>query len=910
MEYRSLSLPISLPADDEAIRCIARVQENLRRQAGIRDASVNNAHDTLRVVFDPERITTWRIEQEARRAGIDLSLPIDHLTLALPTLDSLESSAHLVRVLRDTPGILWAGSNFPSAIIHVEFDRNVIGWEAVRVLLSRRGYASVPLWNSSKTLPTSEDVTPSLRLVSFLRRLGGMCRRRLPWILLLAGTAALGWWGTVLLLLALWIISDALRNQMLAPTRQQIWTLLSQLPHSATVRREDSEITLPIHEVRIGDQVLVAAGAMIPLDGVVTHGTATVDAAPLFGQDSSYDADVGSPVFAGSRSQGGALEIRVLRHFVDTPLVFARHAFAESVTQSSPEQSLRESWRTKSVNICLWLAVAVAFVPPYLMQNAFPANRTLWALHGLSVAAFALSESMTFAGTLRSLLASYAVAQRGIVVRNGSALSIMGRIKALVHARTGVLTEGRPAVVDVVASGKMGGAELVAMAAALEVYSTHPLGRAICHEARQHTVAEEFTVSAFEAVPGRGVRGIVNDVLVMVGSPRLFNEERFVLPRAIKEALGEADTQGLTPVLVGGDGGVYGLIVLRDTLRPTAARTVGRLREMGVFMQMVLSGDTARAVETVTQTAGIAEWESEQSPDEKVNWIGTLRRQYGAVGFVGDGEADRAAFAAADVSLSLRAGENPAGLEAADIAILNADTEALAFLRQTAGNTQRSEQRSAMAVLTLKIFALTGVWTFALPFWMVVLVEICATLIIIRTATFVPHKAPVQSAPVSASMAHAAESLTEAEAILELVFVHDPAADEQPVPGFAYPRWEAFVVPFTGEPIQFGRKSAQSTLSLQVTDDGMSRLHGEIRLENRRPVLVDLRSTNGIRRNGRTADALIPPEKPVALRFGDVLMVGRNTRIEVRPPGESAQVLRMMAQNDTAQVEKSGTAVR
>ncbi len=910
MEYRSLSLPIFLPSDEEALRCIARVQDALRRQSGVQDASINNAHDTLRIMFDPERITTSRIEQEARRAGVDIALPIEHTTLALPTLDSPEMAAYLVRVLRKTPGILWAGSNFPAAIVHIEFDRNVIGFEAIRSLLSRLGYPPVSLWHSGKERPTAENTARSLAFSGLLRRLIGSARHRLPWLCLLVGTVALRWWGTAFFLLMLWIGSDLVRNRMLAPTRRKIWGLLSNLPTTATVRREDSEMTVPVADVRVGEHIVVSDGSVIPLDGIVTHGTAAIDAEPLFGEDSHYDADVGSPVFAGSQTQNGTLEIRVLRHFSETPLVFARHAFAESLTQRSPEQSRREDWRTQVTAVCLWLAIVAAFVVPYLMQNTTPANRMLWAMHGLSLAAFALSGSLALAETLKKLTTAAAIMRRGIVVRNGAALEIMGRIKALVHARTGVLTEGRPAVVDVVASGKMSGAALLGLAAAVEAYSTHPLGRAICHEARQHSISESFQVSAYEAIPGRGVRGIVNDALVLVGSPRLFAEERFALPRAIQEALSEADTQGLTPVLVGGQNGLYGLIVLRDTPRPAASRMVQQLRELGVYMQMVLSGDTARAVEAVAQTAAIAEFESEQTPDEKVKWIENLRRQYGAVAFVGDGEADHAAFAASDVSLTFRAAENPAGLEAADIAVLNADTDTLAFLMRLASETRRSEQRSVMAVLTLKTLALAGVWAFALPFWLVVIVEICATLIILRTAVFVPQKSAVQPDPIPAKSVRSAETLAEAEAILELVFVHDPAADEEPVPGYAYPRWEAFVVPFTGEPIQFGRKSTQSTLSLQVADDGMSRLHGEIRLENRRPVIVDLRSTNGIRRNGRAADTLIPPEKPIPLRFGDVLMIGRNTRIEVRPPGESAQVLRMMAQSESVQIEKSGTPVR
>gem|GEM_PF-6629034 len=911
MQYRSLNLPIFLPSEEEALHCIARVEDALRRLSGVQDASVNNAHDTLRVLFDPRRVSTSRIEQETRRSGMDISLRIDHVTVALPTLDSPEVAAFLTRTLFDTAGILWTGANFPAAILHIEFDKSVIDFETIRKLLTRCGYSPVELWRSDKELPVlTSFAAPSPPLSGHLRRIVSSVFRRLPILLLFIGTFALHWWGTAATLALLFTVTDVLRNALLSKTRRQIWTFLSNLPVSVVVRREDNESEVPVSEVRIGEQIVVAADTVIPLDGVVTHGTATVDAEALFGADSGYDAEAGSPVFAGSQNTNGTLEIRVLRHFRDTPLVFARHAFAETITQQSPAQNRRERWHAIGTATCLWLAVLIAFVPPFLLRDMSQSSFAIWVMRGLSLAAFALGGSLTLSGTTRRLTATFEAARHGIVVRSGAALEAMGRIKSLAHARTGILTEGRPAVVDVVSSGKLSGAELLGLAAALEAYSTHPLARAICHEASQHSITESHSVTVFEEIPGQGVRGIVNDTLLMIGSPRLFAEQRYTLPRPLQESLSEADAQGLTPVLIAGQTGLLGLIALRDTPRPSAAKTVQQLRESGVFMQMVLSGDTARAVEAVAQAATIAEFESERIPEEKAAWVENLRRQYGAVAFIGDGTADRNAFSAADVSLTLRAAENPAGMEAADIAILNAETESLVFLRRLARQIHRIETQSLLIALTLKVLALVGVWAFHLPLWSLLIAELCATLIALRAGLPSQEKQQMQTEPKPAKQSQAAESPGESDALLELVFVHDPTADEEPVPGYSYPRWEAFVVPFVGETIQFGRKSNQSTLALQVTDEGMSRLHGEIRLENRRPVIVDLRSTNGIRRNGHAAEDLIPTEKPIPLRFGDVLMIGRNTRIEVRPPGESAQVLKAMQQSESAFIEKSGTIVR
>jgi Zn2+/Cd2+-exporting ATPase len=958
MELRSLSFPIFLPSGDDAVRCIANVQDALRAMHGIHDASVNNARDTLRVVFDPERLTTSRIEQEARRAGADLALHIDHATFALPTLDSPEAALQLTRVLRGVAGILWAGVDFPSALLHLEYDRSVIDVDAVRARLLRLGISPRLLWRSDaeaspdlKSLAAMSGVSSwrARRLFgSLIAAVGGMAAmnglgasgvtvgkvlfvlsitlsgwdalasasrlmrvraagHRLPLLLSLALSLALGLWGTAAALSLIAAGAELLRDIWLSGERGRVWTWLADLPSTVTLVREDAEVRVPVSEARVGERAIIGKNEVIPLDGVITHGSGTVNASPLFGADNQYDAAVGYPVFAGSRNESEALEIRVLRHFRETPLIFARHAFAEAMTQGSPAQKHAEERREKMAVLLLWCAVFIAFVPPFLTTNRTPETLPLWLMRGLALAATAWSGSVLLSGKMGKMGAALEVARRGVVLRAGGVWETLAHVKALVHSRTGVLTEGRPRVADVVSCGKLTGAEILALASSLETYTTHPLGRAICHEAGQHSTDAQFAVTSFDELPGRGVRGMVNGIPVMVGSPRWFMEEGIDLPRSIQDAMSEADAGGLTPVLVAGHNAVYGLIVLRDTPSPAATKMVQALRDAGVFMQMVLSGDTVRATETVAKTASIAEFESEQTPDEKARWIETLRKQYGAVAMIGDGASDRGALRTADLSLTVRAAENPAGLDAADVSVLNADVGTLAFLRRQAQQVQKTAARSLAVTLALKALALVGVLVFSLGPWVVFAAEAAAMLFAVRAGLSLASPAAAQAAAVVPSKTE--KPMEETEAVLELVFVHDPAADEEPVPGYTYPRWEAFVVPFTGEPIRFGRKSAQSTLPLQISDEGMSRLHGEIRMENRRPVVVDLRSTNGIRRNGRTAECLIPAEKPIPLRFGDVLMIGRNTRIEVRPPGESAQVLQQLAAPQSS-MQKSGTPVR
>lgn len=960
MELRNLNLPIFLPSGDDALRSIARVQDALRAMHGVEDASVNNARDLLRVVFDPERLTASRIEQEARRAGIDIALHIDHATLALLSLDGPETAQQMVRILRRMAGVLWAGIDFPSAVLHLEWDRSVVDLEIVRARLKRLGIVSRLLWRSDteiepelNTLNAVPAVSPAhiqrwvgsvvaaavggialssagtsgttlykiLCLLSIL--LSGwdsfasgarLLRVRgaghyLPLLLLLAGTLALGWFGTAAIASLVMASAGLFRDLWLGGERKRIWAFLAEMPTRATVQREDVEQQVPISEVRVGERVMVGKGQTIPLDGTILHGSGMIDAGMLFGGDNRYEAATGFAVFAGSRSDADELEIRVLRHYRDTPLVFARHAFAEALTQGAPAHKQTEARLEKFRLMLLWAAVFVAFVPPFLTEHRTAATLPFWVMRGLAIAATAWSSSILLSGATGRMAAAFEAAQRGVVLRMGGIWETLSQVKALVHSRTGVLTEGRLHVTDVVPCGKLTAAEILSLAASLETYSTHPVAKAICHEARQHSVESTFEVTAYEAVSGHGVSGVVNGLPVFVGSPRWMREERFALPRVIVEAMTEADKLGLTPVLVAGQNTLHGVMMLRDTPSPVAGKMVQALREAGVFMQMVLSGDTPRATETVAKSASIAEFESEQTPDEKARWMDTLRKQYGIVAFVGDGDADRGAMRRADISLAMRAAENALGLEAADISILHADVATLPFLRRQAQNVQKTAKSTFVLIVTLKVLALASVLAFGIPLWVIFAAEALSLLFAVRMGLSLSSPAAA-SHPAAASKTEKA-AMEETEALFDLVFVHDPAADPEPVPGYAYPRWQSFVVPFTGEPIRFGRVSEKSTLPLQVTDEGMSRLHGEIRMENRRPVVVDLRSTNGIRRNGRTSEALIPPEKPIPLRFGDVLMIGRNTRIEVRPPGEAAQQTPQAAvASSSSPMEQTGTPIR
>lgn len=961
MDTRSLSLPVFLPSGEDCLRCIARLQDGLLSLKGVEEASVNNGHDTLRIVYDPNFVTYSRIENEARRIGADIALRVDHATVALDGLDCPDCARSIARSLEAMEGVLWAGTSFAAAQAHVEFERNQVETGTLLKRIARHG-VQPRLLDTSGTLadripPLTEDgssdilpfllnrykptlLSAVLGLFGLLLGLftappalvwasrlfyaaaiiiGGLSTFRAAWLslrtrsmdmnvlmmLAVLGAAATEQWGEATAVVLLYSIGNALQAATLERTRRSLRTLMSLAPQRATVRRDGKETSLRVSEVHIGDTIIIRPGERVPLDGTVTNGHSAINEAPVTGESMPVEKERGATVYAGTLNGQGALEVRVTKFYRDTVLSRIAHSVEQAQAQRAPSEQLIDRFARFYTPLVFWLAVFVAVVPPLLAAGDFMWYFPTWFHRGLSLLLIACPCALVISTPVAIVTALGTATRHGVLIKGGAYLEAIGDVKAIVYDKTGTLTQGRPTVEDVIPVSNMTCADIIAMAAALLEHSTHPLASAIRDEAARHP-AQTYVVTDYEELPGRGARGHVDGTLTLVGSVRLFTQSRVQLPRLAEETLAEAESRGKTVVMVGNSQTTLGLIVLSDAPRPEARQVVSQLHQLGIHFQTLLSGDNMRVAAQVAQAAGLEEFEGGMLPEQKVTRLRALQRQYGRVAMVGDGINDAPALAAADVGIAMGAAGSDTALEASDIALMRDDLNALPFLVLLSRRTLTiMRQNVAFSLLTKAILLLAAI-QITLPLWVAVIGDVGVALLVTLNAL---RLAEPTGEPVPPKTAHARKlqsldeikarpganhpistesapmTTDEAEPLMELLFIHDPTADEQPIPGYVYPRWETRVIPFTGEPIRFGRKVATSALAVQVDDEGMSRLHGEFRLDGRRPVVVDLRSTNGIRRNAQAISALIAPERPIPVRFGDSLYVGRNTRIEVRPPG-------------------------
>jgi Cu+-exporting ATPase len=315
------------------------------------------------------------------------------------------------------------------------------------------------------------------------------------------------------------------------------------------------------------------------------------------------------------------------------------------------------------------------FVPIVIGIAAFTFGATLWMtasaavalMHAVAVLVIACPCALGLATPTAIMVGSGAGARAGVLIRNAAALEHAGQIDTLVVDKTGTLTLGRPEVTDVVAFDGAGENEVLALAATLEHGSEHPLARAILERAAASGIAPG-PVTAFEAIPGKGVQALVRDQPALLGAPRLMLERGIGVDAARLESL---EKQGKTVVVVTCAGVALGAIAIADRLRPSSHAAIAALQAMGIEVIM-LTGDNRTTAAAIAQEAGIARFEAEVLPQDKAERVAALKREGRAVGMVGDGVNDAPALAAADVSFAIGAGSDVA-INVADVTLMRSD---------------------------------------------------------------------------------------------------------------------------------------------------------------------------------------------------------------------------------------------
>ena len=494
--------------------------------------------------------------------------------------------------------------------------------------------------------------------------------------------------------------------------------LLDLAPPRAVVLRDGREIEVPTSEVVVGDLLLVRPGAKIPVDGTVTDGESDVDESMVTGESLPVHKQPGSEVVGATLNADGTLRIRATKVGADSALAQIVALVQQAQNSKAPGQRLADRAAFWLVFVAL-LGGAATFAAWALFSSE---PLTMALLFAITVVVVTCPDALGLATPTAIMVGTGLGARRGVLFKNASALESSARIDTVVMDKTGTLTKGEPEVTDLISEG-IDEQELLALTAAVERNSEHPLARAIvAHaEARDTRVpeAEQFT-----NVPGHGAIATVGGHRVAVGNRRLLERDAVALGE-LEHRRDELAGAGRTTVLVAVDGRAAGLIALADAPRSTSAAAVTALHELGVQVVM-LTGDNEATARRIADRLGIDTVVADVLPGDKAAQITRLQQQGHRVAMVGDGVNDAPALAQADLGIAIGAGTDVA-IETADVVLMRSDPlDVPTALHIGRGTLRKMRQNLAWAVGYNAIALPIAAGVFAPAFGLVLRPEIAA----------------------------------------------------------------------------------------------------------------------------------------------------------------------------------------
>lgn len=491
----------------------------------------------------------------------------------------------------------------------------------------------------------------------------------------------------------LFFIAEYLEEYATQRARRSIAELIKLAPEQATVKRNGEEVELHVHQVKAGDVVVVKPGDRIPLDGVVVNGASNVNQAPITGESMPVSKRPGDEVYAGTINEDGYLEIKVTRRSEESVLSKIIKLVEQAQREKSKTEAFIDRFAKYYTPAVIALAALVSVVPPLILGQPFRE----WVYRGLVLLVISCPCALAISTPVSMVSAITSAARNGVLIKGGSYIEELRRVRVVVFDKTGTLTCGEPEVTDIIALNGTHERELLRIAASLEAKARHPLARAIVAAAGERGVplAE---VGRFRALPGRGIQGEVESREYFVGS-RLFLSERGVsMPEELVRRLEE---EGKSVVAVSSNSMVVGVIALRDRLRDSARETVAELRRRGIRTVM-LTGDNPRAARAVAERLGIDEYYAELLPQDKVRIIEELLEKHEHVVMVGDGVNDAPALAKAHVGIAMGAMGSDVAIESADIALMQDDLSRVGYLIDLSRKTMSVVRQNVAASIIIK----------------------------------------------------------------------------------------------------------------------------------------------------------------------------------------------------------------
>ena len=534
------------------------------------------------------------------------------------------------------------------------------------------------------------------------------------------GAFLIGQWPEAAMVMTLYAIAELIEARAVDRARNAIQRLLQLTPPTADVRQSDgSWASRPVESIALQSLIRVAPGARVPLDGVVTTGSGSVNQAPITGESLPVDKNPGDSVYAGSINEHSELEIRVTSVAAETTLARIIHAVEQAQGKKAPTQRLVDRFASLYTPGVFVLALLVALGAPLLLHWTWMA--ALYKALVLLVVACPCALVIATPVSVVSALAS--AARRGMLVKGGTYLEEARRIRVVALDKTGTITEGKPRLV---AFESLQGDpdEAARLAASLATRSDHPVSKAIA----QGLNAQGSPVDQFQALAGRGTRGIVDGLALHLGNHRLV-EELGLCSLELEARLQSHERQGRTVTLLTSSTQVLAVFAVADAIKPTSSEAIAALTAMNVSSVM-LTGDNQSTAQTIAAQAGISVARGDLLPTDKLAAIRDLRGS-GPTAMIGDGINDAPALAESDVGVAMGVAGTDVAIESADVVIMNDDLRRIPELIKLSQRTHSILWQNIVLAVGIKaLFLYLAVFDNA-SMWMAVFADMGASLIVV-----------------------------------------------------------------------------------------------------------------------------------------------------------------------------------
>jgi Cu2+-exporting ATPase len=661
--------------------CALSIEKALQAQRGIVSATVNLANSTTLVEYDVKQTDPELLRKAVKDAGYDMITkgtidPAEIEAINRKRYEALRFNA-IFAIVASVPLVALGmfGMHVPGV--------NYIMWAlATPVLLISGRYFFVGAWKQLKHFKANMDTLVAMS--TGIAYLFSVFNTLYPEFWTSRGLEPSVYFETSAVVIAFILLGKLLEERAKSNTSGAIKKLMGLQPMTATrINADKAEDIINLEEVMVGDVLLVKPGEKIPVDGEVTEGGSFVDESMLSGEPIPKEKKEGDKVYGGTINQKGSFEFKTEKVGHDTMLAHIIRKVQEAQGSKAPVQKMVDK-------------VAGVFVPVVMIISLisflvwFAAGGDNGLTHGLmamvTVLVIACPCALGLATPTAIMVGMGKGAEYGILIKDAAALETAHKINTVILDKTGTITEGRPAVTDVAWKEGVDTAMLSSILYTMESKSEHPLAMAITAFFK-NIKTDPVTISSFDSITGSGVTAVYARTIYFVGSSKLLASMNIKIPEDLAKKAEQWVARANTVVWLADQFNALAAVAISDIIKPSSASAVQHLRFMGIDVHM-LTGDSWQTANVVAEQAGITQFQAEQSPSDKANFVKELQAQRKVVAMAGDGINDSEALAQADVSIAMGKGTDIA-MDVAKMTLISSDlnyiSKAISLSRKTVG---------------------------------------------------------------------------------------------------------------------------------------------------------------------------------------------------------------------------------